>query len=1404
MAPKRKRTENTNDPPGGFVTGDVPTEPTTTTAVEYLPTRDEWVKKYRLEGRRRFTEFSEGFEACTIYDAELSMGEGDEYASPLDFVKWRQGTRYVDWRECIGRNKFTKYREYVPFNYDAAKKDDLYMWWYDADYSMWQGSVTVNLYGVTEEGTSIMVRLLGYNPYMYVGIPDTWVDWCRGNGADTEEKLKSALENMVRDLHRHLESTLREVHSDNYKFKDIKNVGFLCPLPGVGDVIEDGLDVLGACGDAHTYMFKLETTHPQVITAARDMLWNPYGGRGPYGIAISQWLFDCNAPPPLNETEQQREYRLERSMPKPEGVTAIARSDRMWLKEKEKQCKKENIPFEPIHYRDHPERALFNSFYKPNHFGTDARFSVYECNVDFIVRYISDQQNLVGWCKIQNWQLVPRSQMVSMMDVEILINYMDIKHLPDTDQVVDKNPKTKEYVRELTQDEQTALRLYEKPPKIMIGSFDAEMLSRFPNFPNARFCPIMAWGVRAFNKCTNEFRNYYFCLSDKPPWATKYEEYQCFYGKMYVYEKTKDDIFFYYVNESDMLKDICLFYAEMRFHKHIGWNSNGFDIPYFIRRCQSLGLPEAMNFMQMVHNRTTKWEYNFIKTNRTPSINVIGTVPIDLMLYVRADLSKNSWRSHSLNYASMKLLGKPKVELSYAFLELCQMTSPATRELIYVYLEGDISLPHGIFDIDKVFDSLCSFTEVQYCTFQHLVSKGAQLKVYAGILGKFEKVAREKNRPVKLPWHPRKSKEESYEKYQGAHVFPPEVGFYDDDCPVATLDYSSLYPSEMCKQNMCYSTLVTPWAIEKYGLEEGRDYWRCPDFHISHAGELIIKENPHNPAFVKEHVFAGFIPVLEMELKKFRNVVKGIMETAEKDGTTLELELGNCESQLRTASEEERDALVEKINSIKERMAYSKNIFSKANKLQNAIKVYMNSIYGFVGATDSLAPLRCAATSITTMGQIDIKRAQMFMENECTVAKGYPGNAHIIYGDTDSIMFILRDWTTKPNRPEFMAVAKHFAGRITNELFQGKLKIEFEKIYVRYDLMKKKRYAGLKFEESYSVIPDYKGVKPKRKDSMPFLDRAFKSIIENCIERRNPDAAIEYVGEILEKIASGEESLNELKCSCSLSKDLANAYVPGTDGRIHITKGMAIATKQYKRTGRDSFAGDRFNFVLRKQKSHTTKKKEEESKTARLEDPDYMFDNKIEYDPDYYIESMITNMGQALENMVPGGMRELRARWLNRPGMRKRKRNISSNSALGKLACKRVKHHCSCCNKPMFSITDATSLNAYHDNIQKNHIILQFEGEEQKEVKITQDIPGGVCHECRHNPSHKFYAYQRMEDARYFMVKAWNACQKCPSRDMGGDIILQCTNNDCNNYYIRRETIQKYEAAHKFASLFDW
>lgn len=67
----------------------------------------------------------------------------------------------------------------------------------------------------------------------------------------------------------------------------------------------------------------------------------------------------------------------------------------------------------------------------------------------------------------------------------------------------------------------------------------------------------------------------------------------------------------------------------------------------------------------------------------------------------------------------------------------------------------------------------------------------------------------------------------SDEQYEGATVIEPKKGYYD--VPIATLDFSSLYPSIMMAHNLCYTTLLEKATVDRLGLVKDVDYIQTPN-----------------------------------------------------------------------------------------------------------------------------------------------------------------------------------------------------------------------------------------------------------------------------------------------------------------------------------------------------------------------------------------------------------------------------------------------------------------------------------------------------------------------------------------------------------------------------------------------
>lgn len=114
-----------------------------------------------------------------------------------------------------------------------------------------------------------------------------------------------------------------------------------------------------------------------------------------------------------------------------------------------------------------------------------------------------------------------------------------------------------------------------------------------------------------------------------------------------------------------------------------------------------------------------------------------------------------------------------------------------------------------------------NYTEMARVTgvpFNYLLSRGQSIKVLSQLFRK----ANEEGYVI-----PVLKGEGSDEQYEGATVIEPKKGYYD--APIATLDFSSLYPSIMMAHNLCYTTLLDKGTIDRMQLVKDVDYIQTPN-----------------------------------------------------------------------------------------------------------------------------------------------------------------------------------------------------------------------------------------------------------------------------------------------------------------------------------------------------------------------------------------------------------------------------------------------------------------------------------------------------------------------------------------------------------------------------------------------
>ncbi|XP_076387729.1 DNA polymerase delta 1, catalytic subunit isoform X3 [Megachile rotundata] len=495
-----------------------------------------------------------------------------------------------------------------------------------------------------------------------------------------------------------------------------------------------------------------------------------------------------------------------------------------------------------------------------------------------------------------------------------------------------------------------------------------------------------------------------------------------------------------------------------------GYNINNFDFPYLINRAQHLNVKD-FNFLGRIKNIKSVIKTKVIQSKQmgrreNKSVNFEGRVPFDLYLVLVRDYKL---RSYTLNAVSYHFLQEQKEDVHHSIITELQNGNPQTRRRLAVYCLKDAYLPLRLLDKLMCIFIYMEMARVTGVSIASLLTRGQQIKVVSQLLRKI------KDRDYLMPGHQGQGGDEQYE---GATVIEPKRGYYND--PIATLDFSSLYPSIIMAHNLCYTTLLNNESQHKYKID--------PD---------NVTRTPSNSMFIKANVRKGILPEILENLLTARKVAKAELK-------------------------KETDPLKQKV----------------LDGRQYALKVSANSVYGFTGAQVGKLPCLEISASVTAYGRTMIERTKQEVEDQFCVLKGYKNDAVVIYGDTDSVMVKFGVKTIE----EAMELGKEAAEYVTSK-FLKPIKLEFEKVYFPYLLINKKRYAGLYFTrpDKYDKM-DCKGLETVRRDNCPLVANMMNTCLQKLLIDRNPNDALNYAKQIISDLLCNRIDISQLVVTKELTK----------------------------------------------------------------------------------------------------------------------------------------------------------------------------------------------------------------------------------------------------------------------------
>jgi len=529
----------------------------------------------------------------------------------------------------------------------------------------------------------------------------------------------------------------------------------------------------------------------------------------------------------------------------------------------------------------------------------------------------------------------------------------------------------------------------------------------------------------------------------------------------------------------------------------------------------------------------------------------------------------------------------------------------ASRAIIAKYCIQDCNLVHYLFNKVDVITDLVEMAKLCSVPMSFLIFRGQGIKLTSYVAKK----CREKG--VLMPCINKGSKDDGYE---GAIVLNPKCGLYLDD-PVCVGDFASLYPSSMLSENLCPSSKVWTKIYDLAGnlvLETGEKnsegiyiYDNIPDFEYVDVRFDTYRWVRKNPKARAEKIKSGykecrFAQPLIVEGKEEKAIMPAILQEllkARKDTRKL----------IPQTSDE-----------------FMKNVLDKR---QIAYKVTANSLYGQLGAKTSTFYEPDIAASTTATGRLLLTFAKKVVE-ECYADTNVDTKyglvntkAEYVYGDTDSVFFKFNLTDKETGEKILGEKALELSIEIAQEACHNVSKVlkqphdfEYEKTFMPFCLLSKKRYVAIKYEfDPTKGKRNEMGIVLKRRDNAPIVKDIYGGVIDILMKEKNIQKAIDYVHKCLQELVDGNIPIEKLIITKSL-----RSFYKNPQGVAHKVLADRIGQRE---PGNKPTSGDRVPFVYIVTKAAAKGKKMLQG--DKIETPTFIKENNLQIDYSFYITNQI-------------------------------------------------------------------------------------------------------------------------------------------------------------------------------------
>lgn len=363
--------------------------------------------------------------------------------------------------------------------------------------------------------------------------------------------------------------------------------------------------------------------------------------------------------------------------------------------------------------------------------------------------------------------------------------------------------------------------------------------------------------------------------------------------------------------------------------------------------------------------------------------------------------------------------------------------------------------------------------------------------------------------------------------------------------------------------------------------------------------------------------------------------------------------------------------------------------------------------------------------------------AKRIVQDHFTIANGYPTDAKVIYGDTDSIMIHWGPGTSVEKAESLSAEAC----ALINAEFPPPCCIVFEKTFMPYLLLAKKRYAGRRFMNGKIKLA-ISGMETGRRDNCPLLPKIMERCLDLMLMQNDWKAALAYAEAQQRELLHGRVPITDLIITNELRQDPSAYKTPNE-----------VATLTLRMRRRDPSTapnpGDRVPFVIVAMLKGTKKR-------DRVEDPLYVVRNGIRLDYAAYNTEQLAKPLFRIFQFCPG---ITESHFANGPHTRIAQRRSMAASSMRKQSIAsffKPRAMCICCGASMPSSSSSST-------------------------GSTATVR--TCVKCRDKEARKVAEETAKAVAvRQDCIEKWAFCANCAGSKESAE---QCVTRECPRFYNR-------------------